>query len=474
MKMEKISQDKPFKVLILNADYSPARIQECIQKGLAEFGLKPAGRVFVKPNVVFAHDQKVYGNVSFTAPSVLEATLRVLDAERKVSKISIGEKSAVGLPTRLCYKYAGYYDVMKKLRSEGKAGKTDLFPFEEDLRTVKFVGGAAHSTVRLSRKMAESDFRVYLPKLKRHCVSNMTGAVKLNIGIVCDDDRSIRHDFLLDEKIVDLLSVGYPDFIVMDAVTMGAGNEAVPTPRQLGVLILGVNPVAVDLVGSRIMGYHRDDIGYLKRAVERGYRPATLEEIKITGDYYSLADLDRLGERLKPYDDDWYRWDNVPRELERLKSPVKLFQGPVHLPREGQPRVDCPYGCVMGIKMVCASLELYAGSEAFRKAKPLNLIIGKPGEIDCQGHPVIFLGSCSQARLKNPGKITRIDKCFTTATDMMLIFGLQAGIPTPFTDLRMLPEFITSFLKTAVVKLFTGRYLQDVWFFIKYWLMKKI
>ncbi|MDD5224724.1 MAG: DUF362 domain-containing protein [bacterium] len=466
--------EKSNKVLVLNSDYSPARIQECIQKGLAEFGLKPAGRVFVKPNVVFAHHQNVYGSSSFTAPSVLEATIRILDAEKQVTKISIGEKSAVGLPTRLCYKFAGYYDLMKKLRGEGKAGKSNLYPFEEDLRTVKFVGGAAHSTVKLSRKMVERDFMIYLPKLKRHCVSNMTGAVKLNIGIVCDDDRSIRHDFLLDEKIVDLLSVGYPDFIVMDAVTMGAGNEAVPTPRQLGLLIIGVNPVAVDLVGCRIMGYHRDDIGYLKRAVERGYRPAALEEIEIAGDYHTIADLDKLGERLKPYDDDWYRWDNVPRELQRMGSPVKLFQGPVHPAREGKPQVDCPYGCVMGIKMVCASLERYAGSEAFRKAKPLNLIIGKPGEIDCQGHPVLFLGSCSQAKLKNPGKITRIDKCFTTATDMMLIFGFQSGIPTPYTDPKMLPEFIIYFLKTAMVKIFNGRYLQDVWFFIKFWLLKKL
>jgi Domain of unknown function (DUF362) len=36
---------------------------------------------------------------------------------------------------------------------------------------------------------------VYLPKLKCHCVSTMTGAVKLNIGICSDDERAIRYDF---------------------------------------------------------------------------------------------------------------------------------------------------------------------------------------------------------------------------------------------------------------------------------------
>ena len=31
---------------------------------------------------------------------------------------------------------------------------------------------------------------------------------------------------MLNEKIVDLLVAGYPDFIVMDAIDVGMGNEA--------------------------------------------------------------------------------------------------------------------------------------------------------------------------------------------------------------------------------------------------------
>jgi hypothetical protein len=194
------------------------------------------------------------------------------------------------------------------------------------------------------------------------------------------------------------------------------------------------------------------------------------------GDYSSVSDLDKLAEKLKPYDEDWYRWDNIPRELTRIGSPIRMFQGPVNPPAQGKAPQECPYGCVMAVKMTCATIELYAGTEAFRKARPLTMIIGNPSPepIDCNGGPVMVIGSCSQVKLKNHGKVTRISKCFSTASDMMLQFGLSAGIPTMFTDVRILPGFIKAILGSAAVKLFGGRYIDDVGYFLKNWLVKKI
>ncbi len=63
---------------------------------------------------------------------------------------------------------------------------------DEERRDPVFIGGMVHDNLRVSRNMARADTKVYLPKLKCHCVSNMTGAVKLNIGICSDDERSIR------------------------------------------------------------------------------------------------------------------------------------------------------------------------------------------------------------------------------------------------------------------------------------------
>ncbi len=466
-------KNREARVLIFNCDYSAEKIARCIRTGLAAFGLQPGGKIFIKPNAVFVHKKEIFGEESYTHPAVLEGALQVFSRLDNASRIYIGEKSAIGLPTRLAYKYAGYHQLVKRIKKTTNT-PVDLYCIEEDLRAERFVGGVVHSVVRISKRMAESDFMVYLPKLKRHCVSNMTDAVKLNIGILSDDERSIRHDFLLNEKIADLLSVGYPDFIVMDAITIGAGNEAVPAPRHLGVLIMGVNPVAVDLVAAHLMGYTADDIDYLKAAIKRGYGPARVEEVEINGDYSNLDELEPLRERLKPYDEEWHRWDDVERELKRANSPINFYFGPSTHNSEKSQR--CEYGCVMGVKMAFASLERYAGTDALKNARGITIIIGQQGAapIDCGGEVAMFIGACSRANIVNAKKIVRLNKCFTTATDMIPLIGFYAKIPTPYTDVKMLPGFIWSFLLSAMKKLFGGRYLQDILFFIKRNLIRKL
>jgi hypothetical protein len=43
------------------------------------------------------------------------------------------------------------------------------------------VGGVVHDRLRVERKTARADSKVYLPKLECHNITNMTGAVKLSV-----------------------------------------------------------------------------------------------------------------------------------------------------------------------------------------------------------------------------------------------------------------------------------------------------
>jgi len=325
------------------------------------------------------------------------------------------------------------------------------------------VGGRVHDNLRISRRMARADSMVYLPKLKCHCVSNMTGAVKLNIGICSDDERSIRHDFLLNEKIVDLLGPGWPDFVVMDAIEVGVGNEAVPTPRRLGLILLGRNPLAVDLVAARLLGLQREDVPYLQTAVDRGYSPSTLEDVKLDGDLTTIDDLDGQAKRLLPYDDAFYRWQDVSRELERMRSPIRFFWGPYNRSTDDR----CLTGCVMGLKMFLGFFEQYAGAEAFARAKPVTFVVGRyAGEVDGGGNEVFLIGSCADANVVNASKITRMDKCFTTAGDMMQTISLKLGMPSPFMDPVFLFHYIGALLTASIKKVLSLRYFQDIGHFL--------
>ncbi|HOT46203.1 MAG TPA: DUF362 domain-containing protein [Spirochaetota bacterium] len=450
-------------------EYDEKAIREIVRQGMKDLGYEPSGKVFVKPNVVYATKNGKYGSTAFTHPALVSASLCALAGAPRVARVDMGEKTAIGYPTRLTYRYAGYYDLVRRARKKGGA-KIGIFCIDEERRDRVFVGGAVHDTLRLSRRMARADSMVYLPKLKCHCVSSMTGAVKLNIGICSDDERSIRHDFLLNDKIADLLSVGYPDFIVMDAIDVGVGTEAVPTPRRLGLVIMGRNPLAVDLVGARLLGFNLEDVPYLQETVARGYAPARLKDVTITGDLKSVADLDRHARRVQPYDDEFYHWHDVEKELKRLRSPIRFYWG---YSRPDKSR--CKTGCIMAVKMYFAFTERFAGGDAFRKGKPAVMVVGRVDEeIDAKGAPVIMLGSCSKAKIVDAGKIIRIDSCTTTAVEMTEVIRGRLGIPTPLYAPSQIGPLAGAMLVASIKKLVNLRYVQDIGHFIKRGLLKRI
>jgi len=450
-------------------NYNPDTIRKIIEEGMRDLGYRPTGSVFVKPNVVFATKNGKYGSTAYTDPAVVNAALTALANAPGVSRVNLGEKTAIGYPTRLIFRYAGYYDTVRAARKKARA-KLDIFCIDEERRDRIFVGGKVHDTLRIARRMARADSLVYLPKLKCHCVSSMTGAIKLNIGICSDDERAIRHDFLLDDKIVDLLAAGYPDFTVMDAIDVGVGTEASPTPRRLGLIIMGRNPLAVDLVGARLLGFDLEDVPYLKKAVERGHLPARLKDVKLMGDLTSIAALDSQAKRIQPYDDEYYRWHEVEKELKRLNSPLRFYWG--HSSSEG---TRCATGCIMGLKMYFAFTERFAGAEAFARGKPAVLIIGRvEGEIDARGQDVFMLGSCSRASIVNARKITKIDSCTTTAVEMTEVIRGRLGIPTPLYAPSQILPLIGALITASFKKMINLRYLQDIGHFIKRGLVKRI
>jgi len=462
---------KDFRVWVKECpEYHPEKIIQIIQQGIKELEVKPKGKIALKPNVVFAWKPEIFTPSAYTHPELLKNTILALAENPEVKRLAITETSAVGVPTRFAFRWAGYTRLVKELKNQIKKPLT-LVPMDEDRRVSLFLGGKVHHWVRLSRTFAQADFKVYLPKLKGHCVSRMTGAVKLNIGILSFDDRSLHHDYLLDEKIVDLLSVGWPDLVIMDAITVGLGNEALPSSRNLGLILMGKNPIAVDLVASRLLGYQGEEISYLKLAIQRGYLPKTLDEVELCGDVSSASELDKYGQRLQPYDDEFYRWQDVNKELSRLKAPLKLYHGPYS---ENSPEL-CQTGCVMGIKMFLAFLEIYAGAEAFARARPGVFIIGKIKEpVDAQGGLAIIIGNCSDAKVINAGKIIKLRNCFVTASDMFMVIGNRLGIKSPFFDPNFLKSYIPHLLAGMSKKLLNLRYAQDIVEFLSKSFFRKI
>ena len=129
----------------------------------------------------------------------------------------------------------------------------------------------------------------------------------------------------------------------------------------------------------------------------------------------------------------------------------------------------------MGAKMFFGFQERYAGAEAFKKAKPVVLVIGKVDEkIDAKGHEAFLIGSCADADIINAKKITKIDNCFTTAVDMAQTIRGRLGLPAPIMDPAEVLPLLFNMLISSVVKTIKLRYFQDVLYFLTKGLQKRI
>jgi hypothetical protein len=124
----------------------------------------------------------------------------------------------------------------------------------------------------------------------------------------------------------------------------------------------------------------------------------------------------------------------------------------------------CETGCIMALKMFLASYERYAGAAAFATAKPVVFVVGRPAEpVDGRGADVILIGTCAQAaQVAHAREVVRVDRCFTTASDLTFSIGTRLGMPAPSRDLKMVGGLVRDFARASVGKLFSRRLLQDL------------
>jgi uncharacterized protein (DUF362 family) len=225
-------------------DYDPLLLRKVIDEGFELLGARPSGRVFIKPNVVFAN--KRYSRHAYTNPELVG---QMVDALRRfgVNDMSIGESGGYAIPTRMLFKQSGYFKM-------GKERNVPIVDFNEDKYVkTKLSRAKFHKTMLVPRLISEADFKIWMPKLKYHICCEITNSLKLNIGSLLHKERMLYHDDRLNEKIVDILEVGYPDLIVTDAVIIGHGWESCAKPFHLGLIMISNDPIASDVVAAQIL-----------------------------------------------------------------------------------------------------------------------------------------------------------------------------------------------------------------------------
>jgi uncharacterized protein (DUF362 family) len=147
--------------------------------------------------------------------------------------------------------------------------------------TIQIPGAAVLKDVYIAKTVLECDSIINVAKLKIHVFATVTLSIKNLMGVMLP---KIMMHTNLDEKLVDLASLIKPTLNIIDGTVGCERSEYSGDPVPMDVIIGGRDIVAVDVVGSLVMGVNPHKVGYLPLAAKRGIGTMNLEDIEVIGE----------------------------------------------------------------------------------------------------------------------------------------------------------------------------------------------
>ena len=120
----------------------------------------------------------------------------------------------------------------------------------------------------MSRTIASADVVISLPKLKTHHWAGATLSLK-NLfgtlpGICYGWPKNELHWRGIDNSIVDIALTRTPDLAIVDGIIGMEGDGPLNgTAKEMGILVMGTDLVAVDATCCRVMELDPERMGYL-------------------------------------------------------------------------------------------------------------------------------------------------------------------------------------------------------------------
>ena len=143
------------------------------------------------------------------------------------------------------------------------------------------VNGEVLSKITFPKIVLES-YIISAAKLKTHSETLVTLGLKNMFGLIPEKFKAKYHFLGIEKVIVDINSIKKPDLTIIDGfVAMEGNGPANGQPVKMDLIIAGVDPVAVDAVGTLVMGFNPNKIPHIKKASEKGL--GTINNIDIIG-----------------------------------------------------------------------------------------------------------------------------------------------------------------------------------------------
>ncbi len=260
--------------------------EEALRSVLAQMGgmgrfVRPGERILLKANLLRPAPPE---SAVCTHPAVVEAVAKLVQEAGGRAVITDSPGGALQKESTLRHLYE------KTGMAQAAARSGAELSYDASTRLVSIPRGKALHQAEVITPAAEADGVFDLCKMKTHVLMGMTGAVKNSFGIIpglskvgFHGSHPDRTDFA--DVVLDLTSFLSPRLSIMDGVLAmeGEGPGASGTPRQVGLLLVSENPLALDVAAAEIMGLPRDSNPLLLAAQRRGLTPNRAEDVELVG-----------------------------------------------------------------------------------------------------------------------------------------------------------------------------------------------
>jgi uncharacterized protein (DUF362 family) len=232
--------------------------------------------VLLKPNLL----DEFNNNFAITNTSIIRSAITLL-GELGSKQIVVGDGSAFQRDTGEVVEHSGLAQTLDYFGIQFiDLNYDELIPIrvqDEWIRNVK--------TLWLPKHACEADYIISMPKLKTHHWAGVTLSLKNLLGVIPGSrygwPKNIIHINGINATILGLYQTLPPVISIVDGIVGMEGNGPLfGDPVQHGLLAMGSDPIAVDVICAQLMGFSIDKIPHLAGAVAAGVGQATKIETR--------------------------------------------------------------------------------------------------------------------------------------------------------------------------------------------------
>jgi len=212
--------------------------------------------IIIKPNMCYYWD---YTTGQTTDPKFVAAMIEVLREEISPDvNILIVESDASAMKCKYAFKYLGYERIADQYGVKlVNLSKVETEPTKVKVRDQNF-------NLKIPKIIKNADLRINIPKIKYLPLTKISCALKNIFG--CNPyPKKFEYHTRLDEAIVALNKVLKFDLCIVDGIIV-SGDQ----PYKLGLVMAGLDPVAMDSAASKIAGVDPKSIRHMTLAALEG------------------------------------------------------------------------------------------------------------------------------------------------------------------------------------------------------------